>query len=84
MNGNEIFSNQVGKTVKIKSVAVNLDGDAFVGRKTIYAISKDGKQARPVFSHSVKLNSIRDLCFDKSGKRLFVFGFEFIEIYDQD
>lgn len=82
LKGDEIFRFKGENIGDIKSVAVSLDSVAFIGRKSIYSISSDGKKARNVLNECDKLNRIRDLCLDISCKRLCVFGFEFIEIYD--
>lgn len=82
MNGDEIFRYKGENIGDIKSVAVSFDSVAFIGRKSLHSISSDGKKARNILNKCDKLDRIRDLCLDKSGKRLCVFGFEFIEIYD--
>ncbi|CAC5391476.1 unnamed protein product [Mytilus coruscus] len=83
-DGREIFRHKDEHMKETKSVSVHSEGIIFAGDKTgpIHIISEDGRQRRTVLNSCDKLKKVRDLCFDKSGSRLAVFGRGYIELYD--
>lgn len=83
-DGSEIFCYKDKHMNSVVSVAVNDQGciiacDFF---SALHVISEDGKQRKTLLNNFDKIKAPRDICFDKSGKFLFVCGGRFVEIYD--
>ncbi|XP_076071971.1 uncharacterized protein LOC143043652 [Mytilus galloprovincialis] len=83
-DGSEIFCYKDEHMNFIVSVAVNNQGCIVACDQSgkLHVISEDGKQRKTLLDKFDKIKEPRDLCFDKSGKVLFVCGDKSVEEYE--